>query len=81
MKKYKIRQIAESVNLLANLPKGDALVHLIGNGNEASNLEALGSWVQEQEDLLLINRPDHRVEQLIFRLKNRLNDFCEVVYY
>ena len=82
MKNRKVQQVANSLSMLANLPTGDALIHILGVGNEASNQEALCSWVRQQEDLLSIDKPDYMVEQLMHRLHSKLNSFssylCEI---
>jgi len=46
MTNRKTQKIARSINLLAQLPDGDALVHVLGDGNESTNLEALRHWVE-----------------------------------
>jgi len=76
----KTKQIASSLILMAQLPDGDALVQVLGNGNESSNEEALGHWVEGQEDLLTIDKPDFMVEQLIHRLHNKLDAFNSFLY-
>ncbi len=76
----KTQKIARSINLLARLPDGDALVHVLGDGNESTNLEALRHWVEGQEDLLTIEQPDFLVEQFIYRLHNKLDGFNSFFY-
>lgn len=80
MTNRKTQQIANSINLLAQLPDGDALVHVLGDGDEITNLEALGHWVEGQEDLLELDKPDFMVEQLIHRLHNKLDAFNSCLY-
>lgn len=80
MKDSKTQQIANSITLMAQLPEGDALVHLLGDGTESSNLEALGHWIEGQEDLLDIEIPSHMVEQMIHRLHNQLDAFNSFLY-
>ena len=41
------RRLAKSMQYAMQIPEGDALVFLIGKGNEHSNLEALETWVRE----------------------------------
>lgn len=76
----KAQKIANSVNLMAQLPEGDALVHVLGDGSESTNLEALRHWIEGQDDLLELERPDFMVEQLIHRLHNRLDAFNSFLY-
>jgi len=80
MPNRKTQQIANSINLLAQLPQGDALVHVLGDGSESSNIEALGHWVEDQDDLLEVEKPDHMIEQLIHRLHNKLDTFNSFLY-
>ena len=81
MNDVKCEQISNSINLVAQLPKGDSLVHLIGTGEEKSNFEALTNWIQQQEDLLEIESSERRVERLIERLRNKVNSFTEQFGY
>ena len=76
----KALQIASSINLVAQLPDGEALVHILGRGDETSNLEALSTWIQSQEDLTSHEHPDFMVEQLIHRLHNKLDGFNSCLY-
>ena len=80
MKDRKALQIASSINLVAQLPDGDALVHILGAGDETSNLEALSKWIQGQEDLTSLEHPDFMIEQLIHRLHNKLDGFNSCLY-
>ena len=80
MTNRKAQQIANSINLLAQLPEGDALVQVLGDGSENSNVEALKHWVEGQEDLLTIEKPNDMVEQLIHRLHNKLDAFNSFLY-
>ena len=41
------RRLAKAMQHAMQIPEGDALVFLIGKGNEHSNLEALETWVRE----------------------------------
>lgn len=76
----KAQRIANSINLLAQLPDGDSLVFVLGTGSEASNVEALTSWIEGQADLLSIEQPDYMIEQLIHRLHNKLDGFSAYLY-
>ena len=80
MKNTKALQIANSINLVAHLPEGDALVYILGDGSESSNIEALSHWIQGQLDLLSLTQPDFMVEQLIHRLYNKLDGFNSCLY-
>lgn len=80
MSNRKIQQIANSINLVTQLPGGDALVHVLGNGSESTNIEALTHWVEEQDDLLVIEKPDYLIERLIHRLQNKLDGFNSFLY-
>ena len=80
MTNRKAQQIANSINLIAQLPEGDALVHILGDGDESSNIEALSHWVQMQIDLLSIEKAEYMLEQLIHRLYSKLNAFNSFLY-
>lgn len=41
------RRLASAIQVALCIPDGDALVFLIGRGHEASNLDALETWVKE----------------------------------
>ena len=41
------RRLAKAMRHAMQIPEGDALVFLIGNGNEHSNLEAIETFVKE----------------------------------
>ena len=41
------RRLAQAMQVAMHIPDGDALVFLIGKGNERSNLDALETWVKE----------------------------------
>ncbi|WOD11546.1 hypothetical protein RPW65_01295 [Pseudomonas sp. NyZ704] len=41
------RRLASAIQVALRIPDGDALVFLIGRGHEASNLDALETWVKE----------------------------------
>lgn len=40
------RRLAKAMQHAMQIPEGDALVFLIGNGNEHSNLEAIETFVK-----------------------------------
>ena len=80
MTNRKAQQIANSINMVAQLPDGDALVHILGDGNENSNIEALSHWVQMQVDLFSISQADYMLEQLVHRLHNKLAGFNSFLY-
>ena len=80
MTNRKAQQIANSINMVAQLPEGDALVHILGDGDESSNIEALSHWVQMQIDLLSIDKADYMIEKLVHRLHNKLSGFNSFLY-
>ena len=41
------RRLASAIQVALRIPDGDSLVFLIGRGHEASNLDALETWVKE----------------------------------
>lgn len=41
------RRLASAMQVALQIPEGDALVFLIGQGTESSNLAALETWVRE----------------------------------
>ena len=67
------RRLAQAIQHAMQISDGDALVFLIGNGNERSNLEALETFVKEtvltfEEEWGVIMLP-----LLIDRLEQTLN--------
>ena len=80
MTNRKVQQIANSINMVAQLPDGDALVQILGDGNESTNIDAVSHWVQSQEDLLSIDKADYMLEQLVHRLHNKLAGFNSFLY-
>jgi len=80
MTNRKAQQIANSINMVTQLPEGDALVHILGDGNEVTNIEALSHWIQMQVDLLNIEKADYMLEQLVHRLHNKLAGFNSFLY-
>lgn len=80
MTNRKAQQIANSINMVAQLPDGDALVHILGDGDENSNIEALSHWIQMQVDILSIEKADYMLEQLVHRLHNKLSGFNSFLY-
>ncbi len=81
MTNRKTTQIANSIQLLAQIPIGDELVQIIGTGDESTNLEALGHWVEEQRDLLNIEEPSHMVEQFAHRLQIKIQELSAGMEY
>jgi len=75
MDNQKAQQIANSITMIAHLPEGDALVHILGNGDEKKNIDAVSHWIHSQLDILTLGKPDFIVEQLVHRLHNKLDDF------
>jgi len=75
MNDLKAKQIANSISMVAHLPDGDALVHILGNGDEKTNADALSYWIRSQIEQLTLGKPDFIVEQLMHRLHNKLDDF------
>lgn len=75
MSNKKIEQLANTINLIMQIPDGDALVQIIGNGVEKNNKDAVKNWLETQKDLLDVEIADCRVQQLISRLQNKLEDF------
>ena len=75
MTRQQTSQLAKSIQLLAQLPDGEALVQILGQGTETSNEEALENWVGKQGDLLTIEEADFRLQQLMHRLRNTLDGF------
>ncbi|MBP7900747.1 MAG: hypothetical protein KAZ85_02000 [Gammaproteobacteria bacterium] len=67
------RRLANAMQQALLIPEGDALVFIIGKGNEGNNLEALETWVKEalptfEEDLALAVLP-----LLMTRLEQTMN--------
>lgn len=67
------RRLAKAMQHAMQIPEGDALVFLIGNGNEHSNLEAIETFVKEtvltlEDDYGVIMLP-----LLLDRLEQTLN--------
>lgn len=68
------RQLAKAVALLIHLPEGDALVPLLGNGGERSNLEALDAWIKRRYAEVAERSFGNQVAALAGRLTTELYD-------
>jgi len=75
MSNKNVDQLANTINLIMRIPEGDALVQLLGSGEEKNNIDAVKYWLEIQKDLLDIEIADYRVQQLISRLQDKLEDF------
>lgn len=71
----KAEQIARAVALLAQLPDGNALVPILGDGMERSNLAALSSWVQRLYPAVATLAPADQVIALTARLRTHLEEW------
>lgn len=47
-----LRNLAESLAMIAKVPEGRHLIAVIGSGNERSNIEALVTWISAKEKTL-----------------------------
>lgn len=62
-------QIARAVTLITGLPEGDALVPVLGDGTERSNIAALATWVQQTYPAVVSLSPADQVTALAARLR------------
>lgn len=74
-----IEQLARTIDLIIQLPEGDALVQLIGNGEQNNNQQALEYWISQQADLLDLETGNERLIRYVDRLKERLENFYDYV--
>ena len=71
----KAEQIARAIALLAQLPDGNALVPILGDGTERSNLAALSSWVQRTYPAVATLSPTDQVTALATRLHTHFEEW------
>ena len=74
-----IEQLARTIDLIIQLPEGDALVQIIGNGEQNNNQQALEYWISQQADLLELEPGNERLMRCVDRLKERLESVYEYV--
>jgi len=67
------RRLAKAMQHAMQIPEGDALVFLIGNGNEHSNLEAIETFVKETVLMLEDEYGVIMLPLLLDRLEQTLN--------
>ncbi len=62
-----IRRLAKTINATYNIPSGDELVLIVGEGHEADNLAAIETWVSHSlshpDDQLARNALSHLVSR------------------
>lgn len=70
-----IRRLARSLSATYNVPPGDELVLIVGEGNETNNLAAIESWVYRS--LLDLDEPTARdvLTHLVFRFGETLEQW------
>jgi len=56
--KRKIRNFAETLSHLGQVPKGSQLVALIGHGEERDNTEALCTWIKKELKRCNLDEPN-----------------------
>ncbi|SDM97470.1 hypothetical protein [Vreelandella arcis] len=66
------RRLAESLAAATNLAKGDALVMWLGTGHEATNLEALATWVSNTLKQLNLDANRQAIPHLLAELERTL---------
>lgn len=66
------RRLASAIQVALRIPDGDALVFLIGRGHEASNLDALETWVIETLPQLEEECGQAVLPYLMHRLENTM---------
>lgn len=66
-------RLAKAMQHAMQIPEGDALVFLIGNGNEHSNLEAIETFVKETVLMLEDEYGVIMLPLLLDRLEQTLN--------
>lgn len=67
------RRLAQTIQYVMQIPNGDALVFMIGKGNEKSNLEALETFVEETISMLEDEVGLVMLPLLLDRLEQTLN--------
>lgn len=72
------RRLAKAMQHAMQIPEGDALVFLIGNGNEHSNLEAIETFVKETVLTLEDEYGVIMLPLLLDRLEQTLNHWSAV---
>ncbi|WP_425221463.1 hypothetical protein [Pseudomonas sp.] len=69
------RRLARAIQVALRIPEGDALVFLIGRGHEASNLDALETWVTETLPQLEEECGKAVLPYLLDRLESTMNQW------
>ena len=65
--KRRIRNFAETLSHLGQVPEGSQLVALIGHGEERDNTEALCTWVEKELKRCTLDEPN-QLDYLYARL-------------
>ena len=68
-----IRRLAKSINATYNIPPGDELVLIVGEGNEPDNLAAIESWVRQT----LIDPDEQLAQNALSHLVSRFGEALE----
>lgn len=65
--KRRIRNFAETLSHIGQVPEGQQLVELIGDGHERDNTEALCTWVRKELKRCTLDEPN-QLDYLYARL-------------
>jgi len=71
-KTRRIRNIVSSLMVVLNIPEGNHLVMLFGDGHEKDNREALATWVTKMSSEIDLTETENRLETLCLKAKNRI---------
>ena len=66
---------------LSGLPDGDEYVHVIGRGNEGSNLESIGTLIEKLIDILSEIPTNQHLEKVMEELSSRFHDLRYLVIH
>ena len=74
-----LNRLQRTVSTFAGIPDGDELVHILGNGHEKSNFEAIETLITNLLDVLSeLPLTDH-FERVMVEIKNRFHDLNYLV--
>jgi len=74
-----LERLQRTVYALSELPDGNEYVHIIGNGNEENNLEALGTLIDSLSDVLSCMPTTLHLDKIMKELSNRFHDLRYLV--
>jgi len=72
-----IRNIVSCLMAVLNIPEGNHLIMIFGDGHERGNREALETWVRHMLPEIDVDEAESRLEQLRHKVECRLNRLGE----